>query len=525
LTPLPDSVFYPERPSQRPPETPDGQPRQRRSLRPRSDWVGWTSPSWALYALAALVLAGVVLRVLASAAVWPTLPSLADSWPYAYYAGTDVFANPQHPAGYSIFLGLLGVLTHSVAAFVVLQHLIGIASALILFAAVRRLCGSPWPGVVGAAVILLGADQLYLEDLIMSEVLFTLLIVCAVYAIARAVEQPQEWWPWPAVAGGIVVLAAVTRTAGLFMIPVFLLALLLARPRPWLPRWRPLIACLGSACVLLLCYAIANSNDHGSFGITPSPGWRLYSRVAPFADCGKFTPPEGTEPLCERKAPADRFGSGWYLLDAKSPGSKLYGQLGVAHGAGDAQLGAFARQVILHQPGAYLEAILPEMWAYFFPGSYGPWKLGRGTDIDGQLSWHYGNVASRAVQRATQEGMESFFSPFSVHVNHGLVDSFYDYQRVFRFGATLLVIATLLILLGLFVGPRRNRIAVVVLGISGLAIIVLPIFSSEYIGRYMVPPAGLLAAAAAVTVLSLTGSSIIRQRTRRLPVAASPSNS
>jgi hypothetical protein len=502
LTPLPDSVFHPERPSQPSPQPePHARPPRNRKafLHPQSRWSGWTYPSWALYTLIALVLAGTLLRVLASAAAWPTLPTLGDSWPYAYYAGTDVFANPQHPAGYSIFLGLIGFFTHSVAVFVVIQHLIGIASALILFAGVRRLCGSPWPGVVGAAVILLGADQLYLEDLIMSETVFTLLLAGTVYAGARALEQPLRWWPWPALAGTLVVASAMTRTAGLFLIPVIALALLLARPRPWLPRWRPLASFLGVTFGLLLCYATANAIDHGSFGITPSPGWHLYARVAPIAECSKFTPPKGTEGLCERKAPADRFGPDWYLYDPRSPAVRLLGPFG----ANDAKLDAFARQVILHQPGAYVESVLPDITAYFFPESYGAWKSGRGTDIDGQLSWQWAANPPDRTQAETQHGMETFFSPFTANRNLGLIDFFYGYQRTFRFGATLLVIATLLILIGLFVGPRRNRIAVLVLGVGSLAIIVLPVFSANYIGRYMVPPAGLLAAAAVIAAMSI----------------------
>ncbi len=491
---------------------------------PLPAWAGWTRASRALYALAGLVLIGIVLRLIASAAVWPTVPSLADSWPYAYYAGTETLADPQHPAGYSVFLAIAGIFTHSVGAFVVLQHLIGIASALILFAAVRRLCGSPWPGVVGAAVILLGADQLFLEDTIMSEVLFTLLMVGSVYAVARALEDPLRWWPWPALAGVLVSLAAITRTAGLFLIPVFVLVLVLARPRPWLPRWKPVAVCLGAACAVLLAYATANSIDHSRFGVTPSPGWRLYARVAPFADCSKFTPPQGTESLCESKPAADRYGSGWYLFDPKSPASRLYGQLGETRGAGDGKLAAFARQAILHQPGDYADTVVSEGWAYLFPDSYGAWKPGRGTGLDGQVSWHYGDVATPAVLRSTQQGMEEFFSPFTVHADTVLVDALYDYQRVFRLGAALLLISTLLILGGLFVGPRRSRIAVAVLGVSGLATIFLPLLSSEYIGRYTVPPAGMIAAGATVSLLALAGrSSPVRARIERLFAARSPS--
>jgi len=111
-----------------------------------------------------------------------------------------------------------------------------------------------------------------------------------------------------------------------------------------------------------------------------------------------------------------------------------------------------------------------------------------------------------------QQGMETFFSPFSVHIRYGATGLLYDYQRIFRFGATLLVVSTLLILAGLFVGPRRNRIAVLALGAGSLAMLVLPVFGSNYNGRYMVPFTGVLAAAAAVAFISLV--SRLRQRFR-----------
>jgi Dolichyl-phosphate-mannose-protein mannosyltransferase len=461
-------------------------------------WAGWRSPSWALYALAILVLAGILLRVAASFAVWPSPPDLADSWPYSYYAATDPLANPQHPPGYSLFIAALGLITHSVGAFVVLQHLLGIASALILFAGVRRLCGSPWPGVIGAGVILLGADQVYLEDLIMSETLFTLFLVSAIYAASRALERPRRWWPWPVMTAVLAVATGITRTSGLFLIPVLFLALLLARPRPWLPRWRPLTALAGVAFALLLVLATANSLDGNRFGVSPSPGWHLYARVAPIADCKQFTPPKGTEVLCERTAPADRFGIDWYLYDPQSPALRYFGPLGTD----DSKLDAFARQVILHQPIAYFESVLPDIEAYFFPDSYGAWKSGRGTDIDGQLSWGRAEDAGEE-QVSTQRGMETFFSPFSLTRRFRTITALYHYQRIVRVGASLLTLSTLLVFAGLFVGPRRNRIAILVLGVSGLAIIVLPVFGSNYVGRYMVPPSGPIVAAAAIALMSI----------------------
>ena len=450
--------------------------------------------------LAALVLVGIAVRVVAAFGWWPIAPTLADSWPYASYAGRDPFIDPQHPAGYSLFLALGGVVTRDVAVFGLLQHLIGIASGLILFAAVRRLCGSPWPGVVGAAAVLLGADQIYLERTIMSETLFTFAVVVAVYAVARALETPERWWPWPAVAGALIVLAGITRSAGYMLIPFAALALLLSQDGPWLPRWRT-VASLGVvAGIGLYAFAIANHVSHDRYEIAPTPGWHLYARVAPVADCNEFEPPPGTAGLCERKPPAQRNGADWYLYGLGSPAIRMFGQFGYTGGAGDEQLGRFARTAILHQPLDYLESVWPDLTAYFFSDGY-EWREGLGTDLDGQLDWDA--PAYPESERITEEGMEEFFDPFEPRRDRGALGFLHDYQRVARFGATALTIAALLVCIGLLVGPRRNRIAVLVLGVGGMAMFLVPTFSIVYSGRYAVPLAGLVASGAAIALMSL----------------------
>ena len=343
----------------------------------------------------------------------------------------------------------------------------------------------------------------------MSEALFVPLLAATVYAAARALEQPERWWPWPVVMALLAVLTGMTRSAGLFLIPVLGLALVLARPRPWLPRWRPAIAFAAAACAGLLAYAGANAISHDRFEVTPSAGWRLYARVAPFADCGQFDPPAGTRRLCERTTPADRRGPDWYLFDLDSPALQ-----GLASNAGvaaldyaappfenDRELGAFARQAILHQPRTYLTAVSKDVRSYFFPGYYETTKVGWGVPIDVQLGWTA--PADAAIVKPTKWGMEMFFDPFAIDRDPELLSILSGYQRVFRFGTTALAMSTILILIGLFVGSRRNRIAILVLGGSGLAMIALPAFSVVYIGRYIVPPASLLVAGAAVAVMSL----------------------
>ncbi len=463
------------------------------------DWKRCGKP--VLIALGALVAAGIGLRVLASIAWWPIISILADSWPYSIYAAGDPFANPQHPAGYSLFLKAVGVLTREVAVFGILQAAMGVISGLLLFDGVRRMCGSPWPGVAGAAVVLLGADQIFLERAIMSESLFAFVLCATVYATGRAMEQPERWYPWPVVAAVFAAFGGMVKPHGLILLPLIAIALILVRPRPWLPRWRPVVAFVTPVCALMLAFAGANSISHGDFGVGPTPGWHMYARVAPIASCDKFEPPPGTEALCEDTGRHEREGVNFYLYDEQSPAVLEFGTIDSGEGkAADSMLGEFAKQVILHEPRAYLESVWRDVKGYYLPNQWdGP--TGNGTSLDGQLQWRR-NLWSSLPDRTTEEGMEQFFDPFRVHRDHAAVEVLHDYQRVFRFGAVALLISTILILVGLLVGPRRSRLTVLVLGVGGLAMFILPTFGAIYSGRYSVPMAGLVASAGIVGLLS-----------------------
>jgi hypothetical protein len=293
----------------------------------------------------------------------------------------------------------------------------------------------------------------------------------------------------------------ITRSAGILMLPLIALALLLSSPRPWLARWRPVTAFSALALAGLLALATANDISHDRFEIAPTPGWHLYSRAATIADCSHFDPPQGTEALCETSLPQERLGPDWYLYYPGSPATRLYGQIAKVDGAHDAELGAWAWRAVLADPRTFLlKAVWPDVKAYFFPDSY-EYKFGRGVSLDDQLDWS--TEWNAKASSTTKRGMEEFFDPFTIERDAGLLSFLHDYQRVFRFGATMLTIATLLTLLGLCLGRRRDRVALMLLGVGSLAMIVVPTYSVNYSGRYTVPSAGPLAAAGAIAVIAI----------------------
>ncbi len=205
------------------------------------------------------------------------------------------------------------------------------------------------------------------------------------------------------------------------------------------------------------------------------------------ADCTHFEPPAGTEALCESKPPQERLGMDWYLFYPGSPATRLYGNITIVEGGHDAELGAWARRAILADPRTYLKVVWPDVKAYFFPNDY-EYKFGNGIDLDGQLDW--GGTWNAKADGRTKKGMEEFFDPFTIERRDRLLQHLHDYQRVFRFGATALTIATILTLLGLFLGRRRERIALMLLGVGSVAMIVIPTYSVNYSGRYTVPRRG-----------------------------------
>ncbi len=449
------------------------------------------------WALAAILVAGVVVRGFAAHAWSPTINSLADSIPYAVYAEQGPLENPQHPGGYSAFLAAVGFFSRDIDVTMVLQNLLGFGSALLLFAATRRVTGSPWPALIPAAVVVLGADQILLEHTIMSETLFTFALAASLYACLRALETPSPWWGWPLAAGVVVALSGTIRSQGVFLVPVAVLALLLSRPRPWLPRWRPVVALAGGAAAVLIAYAAGNAIVRGSFELGPSQGWHLYSRASSFADCDLFTPPPGSEGLCESKPPSERLGGSWYMYNDDSPAVREFQYIGQE----DELVGEWAKRAILAQPGEYLDLVWHDFRAFWVPTAHdGPLYSGHGLDptLDWRVPLNFTDAHDRATLVGTADGIKSFYDDFEVEWVPGALNTLHDYQRVFRFGATALVVCSFIAALGLLIGSRRSRAAILLFAGGGVALLVSPAIAGIYVGRYTVPLAGAMAVAAAI---------------------------
>ncbi len=444
--------------------------------------------------LAGVIVLGIALRIVVIVSWWPVSPTLEDG--YQRFAANP-FLDPQHPAGYAMIVAALGHVSRQIAFTVLIQHVAGLIAALVMGAAARRISGSAWVGVVTAGALLLDADLAFLEHSIMSETWAVLTIALGLYGTVRSCEMPQPWWRWPLFTGASLAAAAMIRTASLPLLAVVAVALVLYRPH-MVRRWHEHL--LAAAIVVVTCgmlligFAAASAASGQRFGIAPSPGWYLYGRVAQFADCRQFTPPPGTRALCERRPEAQRPSAYFYTFETGSPAVRRFGPFG----SDDAVVGGWARRALEAQFGTFLTTAWSYLRSYYAPSTLPHRLKPTSTGLDPQLD--FTSPGNPFVVAAMHNDLESYYDRYTVQPGHTGLRLLHDWQRVIRFGATALFITTVLTVLGLIIGGRRSRVGVLLFGVGGLSLLVAPVLTGTYAGRYTVPLDGPLVAAAAITV-------------------------
>lgn len=261
---------------------------------------------------------------------------------------------PARPMGYAFFLHLLEPF-HSLAFVAGVQHAMGLAAGVIVYAVLRRFGTPGWVATLCAVPVLFDAYQLELEHLLLSDTLFWFLVVVAA---ALVICRPDSW---PAMAGAGLALgaASLTRSVGLPLLVIFAVYLLVRR------RWR-VAAILAGACLApMAAYAVWFHATWDTYAMTNSDGIFLYGRTAAFADCRVIQPPANERDLCPAGPPASRRPSPDYIWHVKPLGPMAnYRKFTPAT---NARAGDFARRAILAQPGAYLATGLSDFGKTFAP--------------------------------------------------------------------------------------------------------------------------------------------------------------
>ena len=454
-------------------------------------------------ALALVLVAAIGLRAWLWFAYQPAMMNLSDSVGYIYQLDIGVFNFPIHPAGYATFLLGLHELSSRVELTILLQHILGIATGLLLYATVRRFGAPVWVGVIAAAAVLLSLDQIFLEHAVLSEALFTFVLTLSLYACARAhsnrdAHGPRGWMEprhqWLIAAGILLGIAACIRGIGAPLAAVIVIWTFFAFRGPLRLRLGNVAAFGWAVAVILFAYASLNYAASDKFALGETGGWALYSRAAPFADCAEFTPPAGTEPLCETTDPEDRPGPDFYGWDPTSPALEMFGQ----HANGDAELGSFARAAILAQPLEYAQAVGFDTLRFFAPDTalVPDWFEQRPSS---GLGYEITDVDQRSPD-FEQQVLASFRTRYpatelSIHESIGTLGSV---QNVLRVHPALLALAVLLSIGGLFVARGSPRAGIALLFATSFLMLVISVATTIYTARYAIPAQGALVAAGAI---------------------------
>jgi hypothetical protein len=433
---------------------------------------------------------------------WPDAASYID------VSQSDLFANQLRPAGYPMFLWLLNALVPSLTFVIVLQHLLGLASAALLYLAVAR-SGVPrgW-GLVPAAVVALGGDGIFLEHAAVSESLFIFLIAAALYAGIRSLDG--ERLAWPAACGALLALAATVRVVAVPLLAVFALWLLLGPAAPLRRRLMLTGAGALAAAALLGAYFAVEHHETGRTGLSRNGIWNLYGRVAPFADCGKFSPPPSTEVLCEEIPRSQRpltyqYTFNWYY----SPAVRYFDNPHVASAGQTNQVAGFAWSVIWGQPLDYATEVGAGMLRYVSPTSFQGYGGGPSYDdlVHGRI------LFNRLFQKEGLRVAARHYSDaerFGVH--RGLLERLRDYEGVTRIQGALFVLLALLSLAGPLAARGRQRRAAALFAAAAWTLMVVPVATVEFSARTAVPGFGSLGAAAAIGGFAVLSALRARRR-------------
>src|SRR5436305_2223067 len=203
--------------------------------------------------LGALVAAGVTLRVLLVVDYRPAVFANADSARYVHFAlePPGLLNDPFGPTGYSAFLRFAHWIDPHVGFTIVLQHVLGICAALLLYGAVRRLGCPRWPALIAPAVVLLSGDQVYVEHTLLTETAFIPLLCAGLYCTARATSSPRRRAWWLAGGGALLACATLVRTVGLVVLPIVFVWLLLSARARWALRLRAVWPAAAAMVVVL----------------------------------------------------------------------------------------------------------------------------------------------------------------------------------------------------------------------------------------------------------------------------------
>jgi hypothetical protein len=284
---------------------------------------------------AAVLTAGLVLRVLAQLAYRPAL----------FYIDSVKYINTSQgndPEGYKAPLrAILFVANFDAVAAV--QHLLGLAMAVLIYVLLLRRGSSRWLAALAIAPILLDGYQLQQEQTIMPTTWFEALIVAG---LAVLLWRPDPGWRRVAAAGLVLGTSATFAQVGeALILPGVIYVLVIGG------GWRPAIgraaALIVAFAVPILAYSTGSYLAGGQFGLSHQGVTSLYGRTAAAVDCSAIRLPAAEQAICPTAA-EQALGDDFLAFNSRSPVQMLYRRLPI--GQVDSTITKFNSAALKQQP-------------------------------------------------------------------------------------------------------------------------------------------------------------------------------
>jgi hypothetical protein len=451
----------------------------------------------------------VVPRVIVMAGFQPAILFKLDTYDYLWDAAHFI-PNLVNPGGYSLLLRALEPF-HSLTLIAALQHLLGLAVAVMAYAVLRRWGVRPWLATLATVPVLFSPSEFLLEQLIMADFLAMMLLIAA-FAVLLLRPEPSVWRT--VTAGLLMGVSAVVRPTALALI-VLMAGYLLVRRAGWLRVG----AVLAAGALPVVMYMAWFDSANGSFNITNSGGLFLWSRTMSFANCNVIKPPADLQALCPSRQkgltqalPSQRRQPKYYLWDHTAtawqwqiPQQGIVPDTAAFTAANNSRAMRFALHAIKAQPLDFARIVGEDALHPFIKANLFVFPADSGHTA--QLGPRNSAYALAAVRAYT--GSTGAVGPYlGLHFGEQVVEPYAQlirgYQQVIYLPGPVFGLILLVGLAGILI-PRRRLAASSMLLAAAVITVLLPIVEHEYNYRYVIPAVPLACMAAALAFRDRSG--------------------
>ena len=174
----------------------------------------------------------------------------------------DLFRAPGYPIFLTVILWLTG---GSLMAVLLVQYVLGLLCALLLYLLGKEIINAG-VGVLGSTLFLLSPNTLFWSATIMTEILFAVGLLLAIFLTWRVVRDQFPLWPIGILLGGLSLI----RPIGLYLMLLwgvwFLLGYLLKAA--WIPAGRRIAQFFLMSLLVVTPWFLRNYYKHGEFTLS-----------------------------------------------------------------------------------------------------------------------------------------------------------------------------------------------------------------------------------------------------------------